>query len=658
MRKIKKALHALPPSRPQSSPRGRGSILVAFAMLLSPFVAMADVRHDPGDPATLEAFADGVITPLMKNHNSPSGTLAVVKDGRLVLARGYGFQDISQRVRVDPHRTLFRAGSVSKLFTWVAVMQLVERGKLNLDEDINTYLREFQIEATFSEPITLRHIMTHTTGFEDGRVGYLVVDNVKRVVALAEAMQRYQPERVNPPGTQASYSNYATALAGHIVATVAGVDYNEYVRRNIFDVLQMDRSTFEEPLPQHLAADMATGYVAAQGRYQPGYFELISGFGPAGALSTTSTDMVRFAQAILNGGELDGRRVLQAATVEQMLTRAFTHDERLMGMGLGFYEKDINGVRVLGHAGAMPFFHSDLVIDREHNLAFFTSFGSFGGAVVNATFSQAFYDHYYPAAAEAAPVPPADFADRAGRFAGTYLPWRASFTKFEKARELSSNGLRVVPMPDRTLLLITDTGSKRYVEIGSNLFREQDPNIVYTVAASRPRLMAFQENANGEIAGLVLDGRPYTSSYKAAFYQTSRFSRTLVAAAALVFACVLLGAAYRPAGTTPADRRARRVALGCAAVNIAVLLFSFLILSRVFANEYAELATAFRLSLWAPLLVPVSALLMVWQASLVWRHRLLTGAWERVRFSGVTLSCIGMCWFYWHWHLIGPQYLS
>ncbi len=634
---------------------------VLMSVVCSTGALASSMPADPADGSALEAFVDGAVRPLMKNHNSPAGVVSIVKNGRLLLAKGYGFQDVERRIPVDPARSLVRAGSISKLLTWVAVMQLVEQGKLDLHQDVNSYLRDFQIDAAFEEPITLRHIMTHTAGFEDGRVGYLVVDDVRRLAPLAEAMRRYQPERVNPPGVQASYSNYATALAGLVVANVSGISFNEYVARNIFDTLRMEHSTFDEPLPEHLVADMTGPYRAAQGRYQRGYFELISGFGPAGALSTTATDMARFAQAILNGGELEGRRILRRDTVERMLTRAFAQDDRLVGMGLGFYEKDINGTRVWGHAGAMPFFHSDLVIDREHDLAFFTSFAAFGGAVVNATFSQAFYDQYYPAAAEATPIPPVDFASRAARFAGSYLPWRASFSKFEKVRELMSSGLRVLPMPDRTLLLVADTGSKRYVEVGRNLFKEQDPGIVYGMAASRARLMAFQEDAHGKIIGLALDGRPYTSSYKAAPYQTARFSKSLVALSTAIFAAVLLGALarriYQPPAVAP-DRRARRIALACAAVNLAVLAFGAVVLPKVLLNEYAEFPIAFRIFMWTPFLVVIAALLMLWQTALAWRCGTLSGWWERARYSAVTLGCLCMCWFYWYWNLLGPRYFG
>ena len=177
----------------------------------------------------------------------------VTSQGLRYSVRGVGnfqtFEDVENLVPVDPAETLFRPGSISKLFTWVAVMQLVEQGKLDLDTDVNTYLETFQIKDTFEEPITLRHIMTHTPGFEDGGIGYLIISDADRVLPLAESMKRYQPERVNPPGAQTAYSNYATAIAGLIVANASGLSFNNYIQKYIFDPLAMNNSTFEEPLP-------------------------------------------------------------------------------------------------------------------------------------------------------------------------------------------------------------------------------------------------------------------------------------------------------------------------------------------------------------------------------------------------------------------------
>ena len=453
------------------------------------------------DPNAVEMFVDGVVQPLMKNNASPSGTVAIMRGGEMLFAKGYGFENIDTQKPVDPYTTLFRPGSVSKLFTWVAVMQQVEAGRLDLDADVNEYLSGFQIDQRFDEPITLRHVMTHTAGFEDGGMGYLIIDDPERAMPLSESLVRYQPKRVNPPGAQTAYSNYATTLAGHIVAEVAGLSFEEYVEQEIFEPLGMKSSSFREPLPEPLASNMAVSYSPEGGRFTEKPFEIITSFGPAGSQSATSTDMVRFAQAILNGGELDGNRILEAATVEQMLARNFSHDERLMGMALGFYETDLNGFRVMGHGGDTAWFHSYLGIDQVNDLVFFISFGGPGGSTVRTTLQSAIYDEFFPRK-EAPPLPPEGFQERAAKYAGTYGFWRSNFSKIEKAFGIAGV-VSVVPTEDDTLALSLGGEAKQYAEVENNLFREMSPNFSILGGMS-PRLLAFQEDESGTVTGFVI----------------------------------------------------------------------------------------------------------------------------------------------------------
>ncbi|MFC6979267.1 serine hydrolase domain-containing protein [Microbulbifer taiwanensis] len=258
----------------------------------------------------------------MTKAHSPSGVVLVMKGDDIILAKGYGYRDLAKRIPVDPETTLFRPGSISKLFTWVSVMQLVEQGKLDLDADVNRYLKTFQVEDTWpGQPVTLRHIMTHTAGFEDGGYGYLIADDPARVVPLAESLARYQPQRVNPPGRHTAYSNWATALAGLVVANVSGTDFNTYVQQNIFDVLGMEHSTFAEPLPPALQANMAVGYHYVPDRYEAMGYEYISNFGPAGALASTAHDMARFGRALLNGGSYRDRSILKGKPCNRCWTK-------------------------------------------------------------------------------------------------------------------------------------------------------------------------------------------------------------------------------------------------------------------------------------------------------------------------------------------------
>src|SRR5690606_11857991 len=243
---------------------GRQICAATLFLLLGATAGAAPADLD--DRAALESFVHGLVGPMMKANSSPSGTVAISLRGELIFEKGYGYQDVETRIPVDPAKTLFRPGSVSKLFTWVSVMQLVEQGKLDLDADVNTYLETFKIREAFDTPITLRNIMTHTAGFEDGGLGYLIIDDPDRIMPLREAMQRYQPDRVNPPGKQTAYSNYATALAGLIVENVSGLPFADYVQQHIFDPLGMERSTFLEPLPEPMAAHMAKSYAVKSDR--------------------------------------------------------------------------------------------------------------------------------------------------------------------------------------------------------------------------------------------------------------------------------------------------------------------------------------------------------------------------------------------------------
>lgn len=619
--------------------------------------SVAAAPSDLGNPAVLEAFIDGLVKPLMKNENSPSGTVAIAKDGELIFAKGYGYQNVDEQIPVDPAQTLFRPGSTSKLFTWVSVMQLVEQGKLDLDADINTYLETFKIRDTFVEPITLRHILTHTPGFEDGALGYLIINDPAGIMPLRESMARYQPERVNPPGKQTAYSNYATAVAGLIVENVSETPFNEYVQQNILDPLGMANSSFAEPLPERLAENMAVSYRLEAGRFVEMPFEIISNFGPAGALSATATDMVRFGQAILNGGELDGRRIIGANTLDLMLTRAFSHDERLMGMALGFYEDDVNGVRLVGHGGDTQYFHSYLGIDKANELTFFVSFASSGGSPIRTLFTSTFYDEFFPAET-VRPEPPEDFKERAGRYAGAYGFWRSNFSKLEKSLGLAG-GVQVAPTEDNTLLIILGGNAKQYVEVGKNLFRELDPDISL-IAGISPALLAFQEDDEGRITGFVMDGLPFMSLRKLPTYHTGPFNYALLGFAMLVFSGVVLRRFFQRAAIrsfVPADRVAVNAAVYAAAANLLVVVSGVIVITIVQDELFSGIPLLFKLWLIVPVVAFAAGLYLLFRNIEVWQRKHLGGVWARIRFTIVALCALFMCWFYYYWNILGFQYL-
>ena len=624
--------------------------------LLTALSVHAAPAPDLEDPAAVAAFVDGLVPTLMRANHSPSGTVAIAHRGRTILTRGYGFADIEAGEPVDPTHTLFRPGSVSKLFTWVAVMQLVEQGRLDLDTDVNDYLEGFRIADTFDAPVTLRHAMTHTAGFEDGAVGYLIQNDIDAALPLAEAMRVYQPARVNPPGAQTAYSNYATALAGLIVETVSGEPYAEYVRRNILGPLGMDRTTFAEPLPPALADAMAKSYGYDAGRYVEKPFEIISSFAPAGAASTTGADMLRFGNALLAGGALGDARILAPETVDLMLTRAFSHDDRLMGMALGFYESDVNGVRLVGHGGDTQWFHTEFAIDAEHELVLFVSFGASGGGEVRSLFMKSFYDAFFPTEV-APPESPPDFDARAARFAGEFGFWRTNFSNFEKILGLGG-AVSIAPTGDGALLLAFGGGSKRYVEVDAGLFREAVPGAPL-VAGLAPEFLAFQEDEAGRVTGFVMSDLPFMSLRRLPLADSPNFNLSALGLSLLVFLAALASHwMRRPERVTldASSRSAARTAALTAGTHLFVLASGAVVVAAYGETFFSRIPTAFAVWLALPLVAVAVSALLVARTVQVWRTPLLGGLAARARLTCVTACALFMVWFYAHWNLLGWQY--
>jgi CubicO group peptidase (beta-lactamase class C family) len=342
--------------------------------------------------ADVEAFLDGIVPLQLARDDIAGAIIAVVKDGKLLFARGYGYADVKGKKPVSAEETLFRPGSVSKLFTWTAVMQLVEQGKLDLDRDVNDYL-DFKIPEAFGKPITLKNILTHTPGFEEQIKDLFSVGSAPP--PLGQYMKTHIPGRIFAPGTVPAYSNYGASLAGYIVERVSGRGFNEYVEENIFKPLGMTHSTFVQPLPAALSSQMSSGYKLGSDDSNP--FEIIN-VPPAGSLSSSAADMARFIIAHLQDGELGGARILRPETARLMHSRLFALDDAANGMAYGFYEESRNGHRIIGHAGDTVYFHSDLHLVLDAGVGFFVSYNSAGRGQISprTILWEAFLDRYFP----------------------------------------------------------------------------------------------------------------------------------------------------------------------------------------------------------------------------------------------------------------------
>jgi CubicO group peptidase (beta-lactamase class C family) len=432
-----------------------GGLALAAALAAVPAAAGAQSTR-PLDRADLEAWLDGVVPVALDRADIAGLAVVVVRDGRVLLEKGYGFADLARRLPIDPERTVFPVASVSKTFAWTAVMQLVQRGRLDLDRDIAPELG-FQLAAAFGRPITLRQLMTHTAGFEERiRSTIRPGEPPRSLRAYLETIP--SPDRIYPPGTVQAYSNYGADLAGYIVERASGEPFPEYVRRHILLPAGMTRTTFVRPVPSDLAADLAAGYdtrSAAVPLPPSANPEEIAG-GPAGDLVATPADIGRYMLAHLGRGEWAGR-LLDSATAERMHAGAFTPVPGGHATALGFFSADRNGHRVIGHDGDATGYHADMQLLIDDGVGFFTVVNSDGsGGLIGASYGlrvrlfHQFMDRYFPGPPEPDEPTLSTARDHARLVAGEYEMSRRPDGDFMRALYLAAR-IRIRALDDGTI---------------------------------------------------------------------------------------------------------------------------------------------------------------------------------------------------------------
>jgi CubicO group peptidase (beta-lactamase class C family) len=399
-------------------------------------VPVLDTRPAPVITAeSVEAFFDIAFDVQRQQYPLVGATVSVVHDGRILFQRGYGWADLERRVPVDPDRSLFRIGSVSKTFIWTALMQLVEQGLVDLDAPVERYI-DFDIPDTFEEPVRVWHLMTHTAGFEESYLGFGALD-ADHVMPLGEALEALMPARVWKPGRFAAYSNYGSALAGYVVERVSGVSWSEYVETTILEPLDLRSTSVRTRLSDDHQARHARGYVFHAGEFIPTPYAYIN-LEPAGSISSTAADMGRFMLAHLGGGAVDGVRILGENTTRRMHSPLFDPYPELPPLLHGFYRSDRNGRTIFGHGGDVNQFHSNMALLPDEDVGVFVSYNSDPGAMARANVVSAFIDHFFPVEYLPAIPDPADV--EAEDYLGEYVSLRNNFTSFQALRTLFAGG--------------------------------------------------------------------------------------------------------------------------------------------------------------------------------------------------------------------------
>ena len=499
--------------------------VVWTGLLAGPLLAAED--RWPAGAGDLATAVDAQIETLLEEYRIPGATVSVVADGELLYAKGYGWADVEVHRPVVADQTLFGVASVTKLFLWTAMMQLVEQGLVDLHADVQDYLGDLRIPATYDEPITLAHLMTHTAGFAE-MTGPLYGEEIP---VLVDYLAEHMPKRIFPPGAVTAYSNYGAALAAHILERVTGIPCPAYVEKHILRPLGMNDSSLTQPLPAELAARESASYVLRFGKIKRNA-PLLDLLLAAGGLSATATDMAAFMIAHLQSGQYGGARILSPETAELMHRRQFANEPRLPGMCYGFLEYSRNGLRVIQHGGDADF-HSILALIPDRNVGVFFAVNSAGsglGSLVTQRFLVEFLDRWFPLAGEAdeRPSGTADGVGNARRCSGTYLSTRrVESGLFGLLYRLL--GLRVRPLSDRSIRL---TGLMLDMEL-----TEAEPLLFAQVGG--PLRVAFAEDDRGAIHLMQHDDFPAEAYEKLHPTETPRFALGFIgllgALAALAF---------------------------------------------------------------------------------------------------------------------------
>lgn len=632
-----------PPATKPADPAARAAIVPQ-----PPPRAIANARD-------LSAYVDGLVDQGMERDGIAGVTVAIVdRDGELLL-RGYGIAHQSPRRAVDPRRTLFRIASISKTFTYLLGLELVDDGRIRLDAPVNDYLPpELQLPDDGYAPVRVRHLFTHTAGYEDSAFGHLFVDRADRVTTLGEYLQRHRPARVREPGTHAVYSNYSVALLGALVAHVSGIDYDTLVERELFTPMAMHHTTFREPLRAGDPRDAgkrfdglwSQGFKRADGGFEAQPFEHIAQVGPAGGASSTAQDMGRYMRMLLRGGELDGVRVLAPSAYARLRDETlFRNAPEVGGFTYGFFRTRIGQVEALGHGGATNWFHSGMTVVPELGIGIFVSTNTDSGRKFAGELAEKVLERYFARARAAAPpAVPKDFD--AKRFAGSYNAERGNDSSAEK---LFLSTIAEVAAADGDSLVITVAGqSSRWVLEGALVFREVE---------GQGRIAFFADD-EGRITGFASAGG-HNVFERVGFFDVGNHLLLVLGLTALTAILVLAGAWLRRNRRIRDQPRARFSALWL--YLTALLWLALLVLVALFANDagnnetelfYHYPGTLLTTILWlalAPMVATAVCILLLWPA---WGAN-DWGFWRKLRHTLAVAVFALAAWLLWHWNLVG-----
>ena len=599
---------------------------ILTALLVACEAAMVAQGLSPEKVAALPAFMDATVPKLMEQGRVVGTAVAVVHRGRIILLRGYGESRLDTGASVDASRTLFRIGSVSKVLTTAAALQMVETGALDLHRDVRAYLPDVALRYG----ATTHQLLTHTAGLGEKFAGAFT-GSPAHLQTLSEHFRRYPPTQAFPPGSAYSYSSYNYALAGLLVERLSGLTYEEYMADRIFRPLKMTATTAHQPPAPNLTDDLARGYRAVDGRQEALAYRFTQ-TGPAGGISASAADIGRFMLAVLGDGSLEGGRILSPESVALMFAPQYTPDPRIPPRAYAFLHWVTHGQRLMHHDGTLGDQIGVMVLAPADRFGIFVASNGSpddGNQIGNQLLDPLLAYLVGPAAPS--PPPPAPLPGalrRARRFGGTYRDYHHTRNDMSRLRAL-------MPMIQSRVIVESDGAirwkGQRWLEVEPLVFRSADS----------PDHIVFREDGQGAIVELHAWGATYE---RIGWAEQAPFHLGLLAS------CVIACLAYlvrtlrtlRRRGTLQEGRLARGCAVFVATTNLAFVVGLALVL-----REFGSIT---------PLPLPI----VLWLSLPAFAGRAWSKQWwtrgERVGYSTLAVFAAAFIVFLNYWKLLGFRY--
>ncbi|WP_268626438.1 beta-lactamase family protein [Paenibacillus alvei] len=452
--------------------------LLSSTGTLSKVSAAAPVNIGPQDPKEVEQFADEFFNRPEIKDSMAGAAFVVVKGDKVLLKKGYGYADVDKKLPVDPNRTVFRVASISKVITATAVMQLAEQGKIDLNKDVSAYLGDINISNKAGTPLTTKHLMTNSTGFEFGDGSELSTDDLTREVSIKQYVSDNTPTVIRKPGEYYRYDNLGFTIQGYIVEQVSKQPFGAYVQEHIFKPLGMTNSDFR--LTSDITKHLAVPY-NVMGEAIPTYATVPTEL-PGGGMLSTGADMANFMLAHLNGGKLGDATILKKETAAEMHKPQLAIHEKLPNMAYGFEyanQQLYNGQYMIEKAGDMAGYHSNMWLIPDEKVGFFVTVNK--DVEFRKELLEAFMDHYYPKK-DGAQAPHEQAAQSLEKFEGMYSDLR---NRMWTSRVRSEDGKLIVKDP-----------------LGEHVLREIEPLLFQDEQGVKA---AFKLNDSGEVQALYYD---------------------------------------------------------------------------------------------------------------------------------------------------------